>query len=765
MRPLTAATALLVTGCALGLRASAVPIGVALTFGTLGPGLVLGLAMRPAGRGRTRAWPPIVAAYLLAGFALGGASAYTTAHDCRTRIADGAVVVGQGVVFGHAKPGGATEAELDAFHVAGHDGVCRGRVRVRLPPRTDPPPVGAKVVLEGRWWTTPRTSAWPAPPERRGTLAVHRITESSALPSGIVALRGRAQVRIRALFGEHAGLVEAMLLARREALDTELRDRFAKAGLSHLLAISGAHVGLIAAAVLLVAKVARLSARTAALVAGIVTAAYVLMLGAPHAAARAALQMLLLLFARMMQRPSDPMTLMAAAAMVLVAVRPNAILDPGFQLSFAGVFGLLAFQKPIRATLPRRLPEGLASTLSATVAATLTTLPIAALHFGLAAPIGLVTNLVAVPMLAAAVPAAAVALFADAINASLGAFLAGGASVPFAWLAGTASVAARAPGGHAYWGAHTVWVSLLAAALFVLVRSHMTRGRPASPRAVAIALAAAVSFASLPIPALRGQLEIHVIDVGQGDAIAVRTPLGRWLLVDAGPRSPTWDAGRARVVPYLFERGAREIEVFVLTHPDMDHIGGAPAVIRALEVRNLVDPAWPAAKHGFLEMLDLAGTIGVPWFAARAGREITLDGVTLSILAPDGTLLDGPAGSNDYSVVFRLDWGRFGALFTGDAPRSVENALVAQHDRDLAVDLLKVGHHGSRTSTGDSLLSAARPRLAVVSVGQRNRYGHPDSGVVRRLARHRVPTLRTDQSGTIIVRVRPDGTLTFTTER
>jgi competence protein ComEC len=128
-------------------------------------------------------------------------------------------------------------------------------------------------------------------------------------------------------------------------------------------------------------------------------------------------------------------------------------------------------------------------------------------------------------------------------------------------------------------------------------------------------------------------------------------------------------------------------------------------------------------------------------------------------------MLDGLRDPNDVSVVFRLAYGRFGALFTGDAPRSVENALVAVHDSTLAADLLKVGHHGSRTSTGDSLLLAVRPRLAVVSVGARNRYGHPDRGVVERLARHGVRVLRTDRNGSIVVRVAPNGTFTLAYER
>jgi competence protein ComEC len=418
--------------------------------------------------------------------------------------------------------------------------------------------------------------------------------------------------------------------------------------------------------------------------------------------------------------------------------------------------------------MPRIVPRSAAEALAATAAATAATMPIAALHFGLVSFVGLAANLIAVPLTGIAVPAAAFALAADVVHPAAGAFLAGGAALPFLLLERTARLAAAVPGGHAYWGPGTVTAMLLAAGAFVLLlrtargqKSARTTRAPA-----AIALCGAVLLATLPVPALRtGSLEVHVIDVGQGDAIAVRTPAGRWILIDAGPRSDRFDAGAARILPYLKDRGAHRIEVMILTHPHLDHIGGAPFLLRTFPVSMILDPAVATANESFYEMLAAARDTRVRWFAARAGREIALDGVTLSLLAPFDSLLDASDDPNDYSAVLRLGYGRFAALFTGDAPRSVENALVALHDTALAADLLKVGHHGSRTATGDSLLIAARPRLAIVSVGTRNRYGHPDPGVVDRLARYGVRVLRTDRNGSIVVRVAPDGEMTLLSER
>jgi competence protein ComEC len=279
-----------------------------------------------------------------------------------------------------------------------------------------------------------------------------------------------------------------------------------------------------------------------------------------------------------------------------------------------------------------------------------------------------------------------------------------------------------------------------------------------------LAMRAAVALSVLaawPLlwPASGGGVEIHAIDVGQGDAFAIRTPRGHWLLVDAGPVSGRFDAGRSTVAPYLLDRGAARIEAVILTHPHLDHIGGVLAIWRMFDVGPVLDPAVAAGQEYYADVLEEARRRRIRWIAARAGREIRIDDLTLRILAPTDSLLDGSIDPNDFSVVFRLEYGRFAALFLGDAPRAVENRLVAEHGASIAADLIKVGHHGSRTSTGDSLLDVVRPRLAMVSVGRRNRYGHPNPAVIQRLQQRGVQIVRTDESGSMIIRARADGTL------
>jgi len=261
----------------------------------------------------------------------------------------------------------------------------------------------------------------------------------------------------------------------------------------------------------------------------------------------------------------------------------------------------------------------------------------------------------------------------------------------------------------------------------------------------------------------RRTVELLVIDVGQGDAIAVRTPGARWLLVDAGPptREAGGDAGAHPVVRALRARGVGSLEALVLTHPDLDHIGGATAVLATLGVRAVYDPALPAPKPDFVAVLDAAASRGVPWRAARAGGRIVLDGVVLEILHPPDSL-SPDVETNATSVVLRLSYGAFDALLTGDAYADVERALGPKVG---PIEVLKVGHHGSDTSTDSLLLAHARPEVALVSVGRSNRYGHPSPRVLDRLERSGTEVRRTDLEGTLSVVAWPDGRYEVAAER
>jgi competence protein ComEC len=206
----------------------------------------------------------------------------------------------------------------------------------------------------------------------------------------------------------------------------------------------------------------------------------------------------------------------------------------------------------------------------------------------------------------------------------------------------------------------------------------------------------------------------------------------------------------------------RRLEAIVLTHPHLDHVGGAAAVLRAVDVGVVIDPGRPFGTDGFVDALEAAEEAGAPWAATARGERLDIDGMTLEVLHPTGEPVSPDVDPNDVSVVLLVRYGAFGALLTGDAPRSVEEGLSLD---GAPVQLLKVGHHGSETSSSERLLTAARPAVALVSVGRGNRFGHPHRDAVARLEAAGAEVHRTDREGALTVRARADGSWTLSAER
>ena len=245
--------------------------------------------------------------------------------------------------------------------------------------------------------------------------------------------------------------------------------------------------------------------------------------------------------------------------------------------------------------------------------------------------------------------------------------------------------------------------------------------------------------------------ELHVIDVGQGDAIALRTTRNRWVLFDAGREWQSGDAGARDVVPYIVERGG-SLVAFVLSHPHADHVGGAASTLGALAPRLYFDPAFAGGSSSYRRSLVAARRSGTAWRRVRAGDSLVVDDAVITFLAPDSawaSTLDDP---NDASTVARIRVGAVTMLLTGDAEAGEEEWLLQNQGTLLDVDVLKVGHHGSSTSSTAAFLRASSPKLALVSVGTGNMYGHPSPAVLRSLAAHGAVALRTDLLGSIVVR-------------
>lgn len=625
-----------------------------------------------------------------------------------------------------------------------------GRIQVTVygvpPPLTEGQRVAAPLkVHPATGFRNPGTFDYAAHLAREGVRVVATARAESLTPlddpSPPWAVRVRhASVTAmgRALPPTSAALLAGLLLGDRAELPRDIDDAFRRAGVYHVLAVSGFNVALLAAAVWALCRLARLPRRASAATAIVVVIGFALVVGPSPSVLRAVVMAVLVLAALILERDASVTNSLALAALAILAVRPGDLFDPGFQLSFAATLGIVV------APLPRGAILG---ALGVSAAAQLAVLPVALAHFNQLSTIGVVANLGVVPLAGAATIVGLVAVGLSFLSETVG-----GVAFDAVWpvllaLRGVVALAARVPGAVVHlpapgWIAVTCYLGGLAL-LLVWYETRALDGRPAqgrdggrSPLLLGIVLLAlAVGVAAWPlVRPSDGRLRLTVLDVGQGDAIVIEAPDGRTILVDAGSGGPMrLDAGERVVAPFLWNRGVLRLAGAAVTHDDADHAGGMPAVRRLFRI----DEQWTGASF--------------PSEPRRFGRAL------VTALPP----LEAPGGRrNDAALVLHIEMGLVSFLLASDIGAAREHELVASGTR-LGSTVLKVAHHGSRSSTTLEFLRAVRPTVAAISVGARNPYGHPDPAVLARLAEAGAPIARTDRDGAVIFET-DGGTLTVT---
>ncbi|WP_419940077.1 DNA internalization-related competence protein ComEC/Rec2 [Candidatus Palauibacter sp.] len=717
----------------------------------------------------------------LAGLLAGLPSGTAALRACVATLEAGAPVAVVGTLADAAperragRDAGPVRVSIRDVHIVSGGRICRlGAVRAFLRSGAAHE-AGTAVLARGTWRTAGGTKPeaarprLPRPPATMGwiggaTLEPLEVPANAVGPRGlgrrIIEWRAGLLARLDArLAPEHRAIGKALLLADRSTLDPATREAFVGAGIIHLLAISGLHVGLIGASLSWLIGL-RVRGPRRLLYAAACTSAYVCLIGAPPSAVRAALMFWGWALAFRRARPARISDLAALAATLAILADPLIVTDPGFQLSFAGFTGVVfGGRVPLPRWLSTRRLRGIGRALAVSCGAFLVTAPIAAFHFDRIVIASIPASVVAGAVVGLALPALALTLV---LPWGLWVLFAGAADVALGCLAAIASFFAGLPLSWAGPGlGPRAWA--VAAALVALALDRTRARRGLGVLSVGAVLALTVAWPLVRAGLERGTALVCTLAVGQGDAAVVRTGAGRWLVFDAGPGSafrtagtapgpPMADAGSRVVVPFLRRMGARTVELFAISHPHLDHYGGAAAVFEALRVRRVLDPGVPEPSSSYLAFLERLQMEGATWHAPRAGDRLRIDDVELEILWPEG-----PAGSdaNEGSLSFRLTVGGFRYVNTGDAGVEVEREIL-EHLAPLRpeTDLLKLGHHGSRTSSSVEWLKATQPEIAVISAGTRNRYGHPHAVTLARLDSARVPRVwRTDLQGPLCVEV------------
>ncbi len=634
--------------------------------------------------------------------------------------------------------------------------------------------------------------------ERKGKSSASGITVLRLADS----VRAELAARIHRIYPQplHSGYMKGLLIGDRTELDPEQFRQFSAVGMTHVLAISGLHVGILIASLLGLLRLIRLTNETAILIVMLLIPFYVVLTGAAPSVVRAGLMALIGLYALRRGYMKDALHLAAAAAIAMLLWNPYYCWDVGFQLSFLTTCGLILLVPKVDLLLPIR-NRWLRGAAAVALTAQLVSLPVTVYYFNQFHLLSGLINLVLVPVISTLVlPAGLAALLISYVSETL----AGWVAVPIMQLNHFVNVCIEWTASMSelriIWAKPPLWwVLAYYVVLWGLLQAFAAESewrrillsgsripniaRNIGPSCRVIGLACLAALLLLLIHGYNPErfdrtALVSFLDVGQGDSAFIRTPSGVTMLVDGGgtmqlgkpgqewrQRRKPYEVGRSTLVPLLKQRGVRHIDYVVLSHLDHDHIGGLQAVFDEISVGAILFNGTVRRNENAEKLLRMALVKRIPLRAVRTGETLTLDGkATLSIIHPDADSgITEVAKQNNHSIVMLLRLYESNLLFTGDIEREAELGIVEQQmskglgRRVRTVDVMKVAHHGSKTSTTAEWLEAWRPRMSVISAGRSNLYGHPNPGVLERLHSFGSAVVRTDLHGEVQLRITTTG--------
>ncbi len=626
------------------------------------------------------------------------------------------------------------------------------------------PRYGELLLVQGKWNLLPQRRnpggfdyrAYLDRSEVRGSLSLDHIKlvetdRGNWLISKIVIpvrqyIRGLAD---KFLQGDEAALLLGLALGERSGLSARVQEAFSNTGTTHVLAVSGLHVVLVAFILFLALRIVRIPRRWAALGTCFGLVFYTLLTGSPPSIVRAAIMAVAVLMGGMFERQGNGLNMLGLAGLLILFFWPQSLFDVGFQLSFAATAGILAVTRPIQSQLFKItknevLREWLLLPLAVSLAAQIFTAPFLAYHFHKIPTISLLANLVVVP--------------------TTNLLLALGLLMAMLYPLGNLVVWPMAASAYA-----ASWISLRSVELFDMVKfGVITWPRPDLSQTLIYSVALIIVFNINKIKKIgfviiifllavlnvfvwpktfvtEDKLKVTFLDVGQGDAVFIQFPNGKTMLIDAGPSQEKFDSGQRTIYPFLKYKGLSNIDLALISHGDADHAGGFSYLLSHVKVKKLMISGHQCDQPLFLAAMGVA---------LKTKTDIdTLWGYdTLSGISPARGFVfcqrDSASDANESSIVCFIQYGEKSFLFTGDMGPQLEDTLYAKGLLPKCT-VLKVPHHGSHINNSPAVIKAVSPELAVFQVGQNNRFGHPSPEVVEGYQAVGTKVYRTDEQGAI----------------
>ena len=560
----------------------------------------------------------------------------------------------------------------------------------------------------------------------------------------------------------HQAFVKALTLGDRSELSPEIKETFARSGLIHLLAVSGLHVGFILAGVQIFLGFFRFPRKWSICLTIIILVIYALLTEMKPPVTRAVIMASVFLVGQLLGRKTSPFNSLGTAALILLIINPDRLFDPGFQMSFSAVFSILyCYPKISQIVFLQKLMHHRfflirysIQLLILSLSAQLGTAPISVFYFNRFSPVSLVLNIAAIPLvgiiMALCLIIWLIAPFSLWIALSFGALN----NICIDLLNLIAEKPSLIPGAYVSLPTPSILFMLTYLGILVLLFEYK-KTLLRRPGMIGLLLLLNIAVWKYVWTNPSNKLTWIQFDVGQGDAALLRLPGNKNILIDAGERREHFDTGERIIAPYLIKNGIRKLDAIILTHRHGDHNGGLPYILRHFKVDQFITTPSDYST-GTTRLVDsLLFNRSIPQLFVTADDTIFHDsGVLLKILSPD-TLMEKPLENfshdvNNQSIVLLGAYGSASFLAMGDAETPIEKILLENQSLPQSVDLLKAGHHGSKTSSSLELIRYVNPKNVIVSVGKNNRHGHPSKEVMENYLSHHASIYRTDQEAACV---------------
>ncbi|MDK2933335.1 MAG: competence protein ComEC [Clostridiales bacterium] len=548
-----------------------------------------------------------------------------------------------------------------------------------------------------------------------------------------------------------AALLKGMMIGNRHEFSQKMKEDFAASGLSHLVAVSGMHVAIFLAGVMWLLSKFGINKYIIKVISIFLIIEFILVTGCTPSVVRAGIMAIIFLLSYLINRAPDPFTSLFFAALLILIYNPMVLFDVSFQLSFCATLSLLIFYQPIYSKLTF-VPKVIREITTASVAAQIGTIIIAAYHFNGISTVSVIANLLVLPFASMILVSGFILYILGNINVFLGNIVAGFSYVLLKFILMISGILAKFPFALIKTSSPN-FLTIIAYLLILFILYNLLKGIKNKLQLKIAFLLIIVIFSYTLLLQFwpTNDLEVTFINVGQGDCILLKSPDNKTILIDGGGSrdQSDYDIAENIVIPYLLKRGIMSIDVAIISHYHADHAEGILSMLNSLPIKTLLLPLREQNNQLKQALIEDAKRHRVPIYYLSKDDNIRVNNkIVLEVLNPDFSQITGLApNENNQSLVLRLKYGQISFLFTGDIEREAEEYIV-ESGSSVAADVLKIPHHGSDTSSNESFLEAVSPRFAVISVG-RNNFGHPSTQVLERLQNKKLDIYRTDVHGTI----------------